>query len=110
MLLHQVTSATVISRADGGLEIDVVGADACGDCELEVGRFGDSLRCQVCRPERLRDHNVGIKYLAVEYGVGAVLVGRDDELMALGRNKVLKAQAAGDGAQKLAGREIDCRG
>ena len=68
---------------DRGVEIDVVGADPGGDRELQVRRLGDPLRGQVRGPERLRDDDLGVGQLAVELRVGAVLVGGDDELVAL---------------------------
>ena len=67
---------------DRGLQVDVVGADAGRDRELQVRGLRDSLGGQVRGPERLRDHDVGVGQLALEDGVGAVLVGRDDEAVA----------------------------
>ena len=49
---------------------------------LRFGRLRDPLGGQVGGPERLRDDDVGVGQLALEDGVGAVLVGGDDEAVA----------------------------
>ena len=54
------------AAVDRGLEIDVVGADAGGDRELELRRLGDPLGGQVGGPERLGDDDVGVGQLAFE--------------------------------------------
>ena len=68
---------------DGGLQIDVIRSDTGGDRQLELGRLGDALRGQVRRPKRLRDHDLRIWQLSLEDRIRAVLVGGDDQLMAL---------------------------
>ena len=64
---------------DCGLQIDVVRADAGRDRELQLRRLRDAVRGQVRRPERLRDHDLGVGQLVLEDRVGAVLVRGDDE-------------------------------
>ena len=61
---------------DRRLQVDMVGADAGGDRELEILRLGDPFGGQIGRPEWLRDDDIGIDQLALEVGVGAVLVRR----------------------------------
>src|SRR5690606_895292 len=51
---------------DGGLQVDVVGADAGGQRERQPGRAGDPLGGEVGGPERLGDDHVGVGELAVE--------------------------------------------
>ena len=85
----------------------MVGADAGRDGELEVRRLGDPLRGQVRGPERLRDDDLGVGQLALERGVGPVLVGRDDQLVAPAFEKLPQPELAGDAAEQLAGREVD---
>ena len=76
MLLEYDTSATVMPRSIAAAQVDVVGADARGDGELELRRLGDSLSREVRGPERLRDDDVGVGELALELGVRPFLVRR----------------------------------
>ena len=70
----------------------MVGADAGGDRELELRRSGDPVGGEIGRPEGLRDDDVEIGQLALEYGIGPVLVGGDDELVPLGLEPGAKAE------------------
>ena len=92
---------------DRRLEVDVVGPDPGGHGELEVRCLGDPLRGQVGRPERLRDDDLGVRELALEGGVGPVLVGRDDQLVATALDEAPEPELARDAAEQLAGREVD---
>ena len=76
MLLHQVTSATVISPSDRRVQVHMVGTDAGGDGQAQLRGLGDPLRGQVPRPERLRDDDVGVRQLPLEHRVGAILVAK----------------------------------
>ena len=78
---------------DRGLEVDVVGADPGGDRELQLRRLGDALGGQVGGPERLRDDDLGVGQLALEHRVGPVLVGGDDQRVALRLEEAAAAQA-----------------
>ena len=49
-----------------GLQVGVVGADAGGDDELELLRLVEALLGHVGRPERLRDHDLGVGQLLLE--------------------------------------------
>src|SRR5207248_1319552 len=68
---------------DGGVEVDVVRADSGGDGELQLRRPRDPFRGQVGGPERLRDHDLGVRQLPVELRPVAVLIGPHDELVSL---------------------------
>ena len=63
---------------------------------LAIRSFG-----QVGRPERLRDHDLGVGQLALEHGVRAVLVGGHDQRVALALEELAQAQLAGDAAEQL---------
>ena len=94
----------------GRLKVGVIGADAGRHNHFELGRLGNALGGHVGRPERLRDHDLGVVELLVELGILAVLVGRDDERMA-GRLEILaQSQLAGHAAQQCAWLEVDGRG
>jgi hypothetical protein len=62
---------------------------------------------QVARPEGLRDDDLCIREVLLELGARAVLVARDDELVALAFEPFTKAEAAGDAAEELARLEVD---
>ena len=83
------------------LQVDVVGADAGGDRQLQVRRLGDPLGGQVGRPERLRDDDVGVGQLALEDRVGAVLVRGHDQRVTLALEVLPQAELAGDAAEQL---------
>jgi len=59
---------------DRRLQVDVVGADAGSQRELQLRCLGDSLGRQVGGPEGLGDHDLGVGQLALEHRVRAVLV------------------------------------
>ena len=65
------------------LQVDVVGADTGGYRQLQVRRLADPLGGQIGRPERLRDHDVGVGQLTLEDAVRTVLVGRNDHRVSL---------------------------
>lgn len=70
-------------RAKTNFCVDVIGTDTSGDRELEVGCLGEALSGQVCGPERLQDHDLGVRELPFENRVGALLVRGDDQGMTL---------------------------
>ena len=92
---------------DRGLQVDVVGADAGGQRELQVRRARDPLGGQVGRPERLGDHDLGARQLALEDRVRAVLVGGDDQRVARRLQEVAQPQLARDAADQLARGEAE---
>ena len=86
---------------DGRLQVDVVGPDAGGDGEPQVASLGYPLCGQIRRPERLGDDDVRVHEFALELGVGAVLVGCDDEGVSLALEVLPQAEFAGDTAEQL---------
>jgi hypothetical protein len=68
---------------DRRVEVDVVRSDPRRQRELEVRRLVHPLLGEVGRPERLRDHHVGLGEPALELRVLAVLVGGHDQLVSL---------------------------
>ena len=64
---------------NGCLKIDVIRANACSDRKLQFLRLRDPFRCQVSRPERLRDDDLRIGQFAFEDRVLAILVRGHDE-------------------------------
>ena len=64
---------------DRGLQVDMIGADAGRERQFELLGLGDPLLRQIGRPEGLRDDDLGVGELALQHGIRAVLVGRDDE-------------------------------
>ena len=95
------------SALDRRLQVDVVGADARGQRQLQVRCLGDPLGGQVGGPERLGDHHLGLGQLALEDRVRPVLVGGDDEPVPAPLEELAQAELAGDAADQLAGREAD---
>ena len=87
---------------DRRLQVDVVGADAGGDRQLQLRRLGDPLGRQVGGPERLRDDDLGVGQLALEDRVRAVLVGGHDQLVAAPLEELAQPELAGDAAEQLA--------
>ena len=94
---------------DRGLQIDVVGADARGDRQLQLGRLGDPLGGQIGGPERLRDHDLRVRQLALEDRVRPVLVRGDDQRVAAaprgtsaGRARRRRCRAARPGLKSIA--------
>ncbi|CDN65193.1 hypothetical protein I35_7636 [Burkholderia cenocepacia H111] len=92
-------------RACGRIQVDVIGADAGRQRELQLRRAGDPFGAQVRGPERLRNHHVGFGQPAFEFGVGAVLVARDDQRVAVRFHIAAQAERAGHRADELAGPE-----
>ena len=91
----------------GGLEIDMVRADAGGDGELELRSFGDALGRDVGGPKWLRNHDVGIDEFLVERAAFAVLVGCDDQRVSLGLKVLAQAEFARNAAEQGAGLEVN---
>ena len=89
------------------LQVDVVGADAGGDRQLQVRGAGDPLGGEVGRPERLRDDDVGVGELALEDRAGAVLVRGHDQRVTLAFEVVPQPQLTGDAAEQRPGREAE---
>ncbi len=85
----------------------MVGADARGERQLELGRPGDALGRQIGRPEGLGDHDLGIMELAVEDRVPAFLVGGHDQRVAALLKEAAQPQGARHAAQQLARLEVD---
>jgi hypothetical protein len=52
---------------DRGLKVDVVGADAGGDSELQPLGLGDPIGRQIGQPEGLRDHYICVRKLALKH-------------------------------------------
>ena len=94
---------------DRGVEIDVVRADAGGQRQLEILRFGDPLGGQVRRPKRLGNNDIGVGQLPFELRVRAVLVRCHDQLVPAVFEECAQAELTGDAAQQFARREIDRR-
>ena len=92
---------------DRRLQVDVVGADARGDGDLQIPRLGDPLGSEVGGPEGLGDHDVGVDELALEHRVGTVLVGGDDEAVPFPFEVRPQAQLARDATEQLPRREVD---
>jgi len=92
---------------DRRLEIDVIRADPRRHRQLEVRRLGDPLRGQICRPERLRDHDLGVRKLSLEDRIGSVLVGRHDQPVAALLQEPAQPELARDAAEQLTRREVD---
>eukprot|EP00050_Salpingoeca_kvevrii_P005681 m.285082 g.285082 ORF g.285082 m.285082 type:complete len:437 (+) comp11291_c0_seq1:127-1437(+) len=86
----------------GGIEVDVVRANACSDAHLEVGRLFHALLGDVGWPEGLRDDHIGILHLLFENAVGAVLVAGHDKRMAAILEKLAQAKLARHAAEELA--------
>jgi hypothetical protein len=72
----------------------VIGPDTSGNTKLEVRRFllGEEFLGEVGRMEGRCDEDVGRLELGLEFGVGAFLVVRDDELVAFRLEVVLDAE------------------
>src|SRR3546814_17717545 len=66
---------------DRRLKVDMVGADAGGQRELELRGIGDPLGGQIDRPKRLRDYYLGIGKFALKYRIRTVLARRDAKRM-----------------------------
>ena len=92
------------------LQIGVIGADAGGDDELELLRLLDALARHVGGPEGLRDDDLGVGQLLVEYGILAVLARGHDQGVAGLLEELAQAQLARDAAEQLARLEVDRRG
>ena len=92
---------------DRRLQVDVVGADAGGERQLQLRRLGDPLGGQVGGPERLGDDDLGLGQLALEDRVRPVLVGGDDQPVPAPLEELAQAELARDAAEQLAGREVD---
>ena len=82
MLLQKVDLGDGDPAGNRRVEIDVVRTDPGGEGQLQIRRFGDPLRSQICRPKRLGDHDIGVGQFTFEFRVRAFLVGRHDELVA----------------------------
>jgi hypothetical protein len=54
-----------------------------GDSELQLLGLGDPIGRQIGRPEGLRDHDICVRKLALKHGSGPVLVGGDNESVAI---------------------------
>src|SRR5262245_13765202 len=83
----------------GGLEIYMVGANARRDNEFKFLRFLETLPCQVCRPERLRNNHLGIWKLFVQHRVLAILARGNDERVTGFLEKLTKSELPRDAAQ-----------
>ena len=95
---------------DGRVDVDVVGADPRRHRQLELGRLCDPFRGQVGGPEGLRDHDLGLRKLAIQHRVGALLVGGDDQVVPTSLDELAQPELAGHAAQQLPGREVDVLG
>lgn len=103
----------------GGVEVDVVGADASSDGELELLGLGEALGRQVARVEaamggqpvgasgtldgaglRSGDDDFGVDELLVKLGVCAVLVRRGDEGVALVLEPLAETELVFGGAEE----------
>ena len=62
---------------------------------------------QVCRPERLRDHDLRVGQFALEYGLRSVLVGSDDQLVPVTLEILAQAESSRNAAEKLTGAKVD---
>ena len=85
----------------------MVRADAGGDGELELLGLGEPLLGEISRPERLRDHDLGVGQLLLERRIGTVLVGGHHQGMARVLEEFAKTELAGDAAKQLARLEVD---
>lgn len=98
------------AAGDGGVQVDVVGADAGGQRQLQLRGAGDALGGEVGGPERLGYHHVGVGQFTVQLRVGALLVGGDDQGVAPGLQEFPQAQLPGDAAHQFAGGEVEALG
>ena len=95
------------AAGDGGLEIGVVRTDSGRDDQLQVGGLGEPLRRQIRGPERLRDDDVGVGQVAIELGVRALLVGRDDEFVTQPSRYVRRPSSPDTLTEQLSRGEVD---
>src|SRR5580704_17486913 len=95
------------TAVDRGLKVDVIGADAGGDGELQLLRFGDALGRQIGRPEGLRDHDICVSKLALKDRVCAVLVRSHNESVAIRFEIFAQSEPARHAAEKRARLEVD---
>ncbi len=109
MLLLKVTSATVMPLSIAAWRLTWSEPIAGRDGELQVRSLGHALGGEVGGPERLGDDDLGVEQLALEGGVGTVLVGGDDEVVALAFEKGPKAELSRHAAQELARGEVERR-
>ena len=84
----------------GSVEVDMVGADTGGDAALEVLGGLDHLSRKVSGVEGGGDDNVGVLDVLAELGVGRVLVGSDNVLVALLLEPVSNAELVLDSAEQ----------
>ncbi|SKV99926.1 Uncharacterised protein [Mycobacteroides abscessus subsp. abscessus] len=94
---------------DGRIQIDVIRADTGRQCQLELGRLGNSLGTEVCGPEGLGDDDIGVGKFLLEHRVGPVLVGSDHQLMAVRLQVAAQPEFTRYATQQLAGCEVDGR-
>src|SRR3546814_2440919 len=85
---------------DRRLKVDMVGADAGGQRELELRGIGDPLGGQIGRPKRLRDYYLGIGKFALKYRIRTVLARRDDKRMTVRLEIFSQAQFARNAAKQ----------
>ena len=93
--------------AGGRFEIDVIGADAGGERQLQLLRLRDPLLGQVGGPERLRDHHFGVRQMLLEHRLRAVLVAGHDQLVAVTFQITAQTQFARDATHQLARLEAE---
>ncbi len=63
------------TRLDRSIQVNMVRADSRRQCQLQLGRLGNSLRTEICGPEGLRDDHIGVGQLLLKHRVGPIFVG-----------------------------------
>mmetsp|Transcript_40681 Transcript_40681/g.63952 ORF Transcript_40681/g.63952 Transcript_40681/m.63952 type:complete len:201 (+) Transcript_40681:948-1550(+) len=88
----------------GGVQVDVVGADARGDAQLQVLGFLEALSTHIGRPKGLRDDHVGVWKFLLKDRVRSILGRCDHEVMVF--EELVEAQGTGNRSQQLARNEV----
>ena len=92
------------------LEVDVVGPDPGGHRKLQIRRLRNPLSGQIGGPEGLRDHDLGLRELALEDGLRPVLVRGHDEPVTAVLEEAPQPELARDAADELPAVEVEPRG
>src|SRR5215211_4519329 len=72
---------------------------------LSLGAF--AIRSAFSGPEGVRDHDLGLRKLAIQHRVGPLLVGGDDQIVPASLDELAQRELARHAAQQLPRREVD---